>query len=76
MEKTGEVRIEVTPCDVCGNSSTVLIGTEAFCDTHKPAVNVGSVADKMAEAGDTFGNAELAALTHLKSFTTPLEEEV
>lgn len=58
MEKIGEVRSEITPCDVCGQPSTDVVGTSARCKDH--------LQDAKA--------AEAKADVHLKSFTEPLEE--
>lgn len=37
MEKTGEVTVDVTPCDHCSCKATHVIGKEACCGNHKPA---------------------------------------
>jgi hypothetical protein len=34
MEKIGEVRPEVTPCDECGKPATVIVGKSALCNEH------------------------------------------
>lgn len=59
MEKIGEVRSDITPCDVCGSPSTHIVGKSARCSAHKTSTKAAEVDHGVA---------------HLKSFTEPLEE--
>lgn len=35
MEKTGDVKVKITYCDVCGRKSTIVDGSGgAFCEEH------------------------------------------
>jgi len=35
MNKIGEVRIGVSPCDVCGVTATIIEGKSARCERHR-----------------------------------------
>lgn len=34
MEKTGEVRVQSTPCDLCSKPAVVIVGKTARCAEH------------------------------------------
>jgi hypothetical protein len=42
MEKTGEVRINSTPCDECGRPATITVGKRALCDKHASLIKKAS----------------------------------
>ena len=59
MDKTGEVRVGITPCDVCGAPASVIRGSQARCSAHPlPPSGMAKHASECA---------------HLKSFTEPLD---
>ena len=60
MQKTGEVRKDHTPCDICSDPATLIVGNKARCSAHSDTVKSASV-----------GAREVPSL---KSFTEPLEE--
>ena len=42
MEKTGEVREGITPCDICGQPATTIVDKQAWCDKHKVEGKIAS----------------------------------
>lgn len=64
MEKTGEVRTGVTPCDICGRPAVSVDGMAARCFIH------------MSSTKSAQKTILPDRVIHFKSFTEPLEEEI
>lgn len=59
MEKTGEVVVGRTPCDLCGRVSVATIGNRAYCEEHY----------------DEFSKSASAAPVSAKSAAEAVEDE-
>lgn len=60
MEKTGEVAVTRSPCEICGEPATSVSGDRSRCDTHRLA----PVGEKQSADSDR---------RKLSSFTDPVE---